>query len=585
MQLSNMKKTFTAMFLMFWCLATKAQSLFTPLDTSFTTKTVIIPPSPMKYDVLFSGNTHFVYTSNLQDSVLSKQGHDFTGYIPLGSGNDSGWLIINHEITNVKNAKLGDGGGQTSFKVHKVNGVWKVVPSIGGKKFHNVDFSALGGTNINCGGATTPYGTTLTAEEYPIESNLGLWSNGNGIQDTSDYTIPVGNGIYSGKKIKKFQNYGYMVEANPKNAKGIKKYYSMGRFSHEGGLCLADGKTVYLTDDFTPAVFFKFVANVANDYTTGTLYAYKQNANGVGGSWIALPSDLDSLIKIREVAIRRGATLFTRHEWVDKHPTKDLIYITETGADNVSYRNGIKAGGSMPYHGILRDTMGGKVKDSSWNDYYGRILEFNPANNNMRVLIEGGNGSNAKTNFSNPDGIAVTKQNNKSYLVINEDLNGTSQNRSPSWTNKVYCEIYYLDLDIANPKVDDLSRFLIGPDGCETTGGVFTPDGSTYFVNIQHPSSNNTAPFNNATTIAVTGFNLQSLNAQGISLGEGFKVYPNPVQRILTLERPSDFIMYNTAMQKVLAGYHENKIDVSGLSAGVYYLQIPQFAAVRIIVQ
>ena len=36
-------------------------------------------------------------------------------------------------------------------------------------------------------------------------------------------------------------------------------------------------------------------------------------------------------------------------------------------------------------------------------------------------------------------------------------------------------------------KTGEVRRFLTGPNGCEITGVINTPDGRTMFVNIQHP--------------------------------------------------------------------------------------------------
>ena len=33
----------------------------------------------------------------------------------------------------------------------------------------------------------------------------------------------------------------------------------------------------------------------------------------------------------------------------------------------------------------------------------------------------------------------------------------------------------------------EIRRFMTGPVNCEVTGAAFTPDGTTVFVNIQHP--------------------------------------------------------------------------------------------------
>jgi secreted PhoX family phosphatase len=39
----------------------------------------------------------------------------------------------------------------------------------------------------------------------------------------------------------------------------------------------------------------------------------------------------------------------------------------------------------------------------------------------------------------------------------------------------------------ADPLTGEIRRFLTGPNGCEVTGVVLTPDSRTMFVNIQHP--------------------------------------------------------------------------------------------------
>ena len=42
----------------------------------------------------------------------------------------------------------------------------------------------------------------------------------------------------------------------------------------------------------------------------------------------------------------------------------------------------------------------------------------------------------------------------------------------------------------ANPVTREIKRFFVGPQGCEVTGVVTTPDSKTMFVNIQHPKAN-----------------------------------------------------------------------------------------------
>ncbi len=584
-----MKRTFYSLLAAMLPMLLSAQAPFAALDTNYTTNTVVVPASPLKYDVLFVGNSDQVYTLSGQHAP-AKQNMDFTGVVEVGR--NKAWLIVNHEITNTKNTILGDGGGQTAFRIHKKGGHWKTVKSINNRKFTNVDFSALGGTNTNCGGATSPFGTTLSAEEFPVTSNAQLWANGLGFSDTSDYVIPAGNGSFSGKTLKHWQNMGWMVEANPATAQAIKKCYAMGRFSHEGGVCMNDGKTVYLTDDFVPSVFFKFVADVTNDYTEGQLYAYKQGPNGIGGEWLILPRELDSLVVIRDIALSKGATIFTRWEWIVKNGSESKLYMTETGADVADYAGGIALGGTPNYWAYHLDTLYGKPADNKLTDYYGRVYEFNLNTNTLEVLIEGGNSTDMKTNFASPDGLTYGKVNGKNYLIINEDLIGTSVNRMPTEVPgaKYINEVFFLDLDIQNPTVDDLERFIIGPLGCETTGGALMRDGKTYIVNIQHPSSTNPAPFNNSATIAVSGFDdyiaayqaakenkTETLAVQkatdNVSTSDLFSIYPNPASRVLNFSKTTDIAIYTASGQRVLVARNTNSVDITGLIAGVYFVQ------------
>src|SRR3546814_10599212 len=43
--------------------------------------------------------------------------------------------------------------------------------------------------------------------------------------------------------------------------------------------------------------------------------------------------------------------------------------------------------------------------------------------------------------------------------------------------------MFYIDQSTKETK-----RFLVGPVGCEITGLAYTPDLTTFFVNIQHPT-------------------------------------------------------------------------------------------------
>ncbi|CAN5174800.1 hypothetical protein BH09BAC1_BH09BAC1_30310 [soil metagenome] len=452
-----------------------------PLASNVDNRTVILPEG-FKYDILYTAFTDSVERMDGK-RFPARNYADFTAYIPINGSSNHGYLYVNHESRDL-NDNLGDGGGGAILEITKENGTWKTLSR------KHIDFNPVGGSLRNCGGTLTPQNTILTAEETEPINNAALRSE---YRDTSDF-----NGL------KRHQNFGWMVEVNPMTGKAMHKLYAMGRYQHEDAHIMPDNKTIYLTDDASPCVFFKFVADMAGKYTAGQLYAYKQSSDGESGEWLALPRDRDSLVIARDVAARLGATLFIRHEWVDG--VGDKLYITETGNDkyNTSYHVGL---GAKQVNYLTECCDKGS---NNYADPYGRVLELDLKTMKIRPLVKGGDiTGNLPGNFASPDGLTLKKLNGKNYLVISEDLIGINQNRvgQPGIAkNEVYNEIYFLDLGNPNPTTNDLMRFAIGPEGCETTGTYFTPDGKTMFVSIHMPSTTNPEPFNKSIVLAITGF-------------------------------------------------------------------------------
>lgn len=477
------KVIFPCLFLLEACnTANTPKELFIPVNANFDNRTVIIPTG-FKYQTLFAEGDPVASISGAKAPAKGSQ--DLIVYIPIDNSSEHGLLYVSHE-SHKPNAILGDGGGATIFEVKKMNGEWKVEGD-----FKSVDFSTVGETFRNCGGTLTPHGTILTAEEEFPTSNEEIY-NVDGITDTSDY-----NGR------KKYLNYGFMVEVDPKSGRALRKLITMGRYSHEDAHCMPDGKTVYLTSDSKPAVIFKFVAEQKGDYSKGQLYAYAQSEDAESGKWITLPMQEDSLLNITDVAVRMGAGMGIRHEWADVVNNK--LYITETGSDEFSFAREM-ANGGKPFHYFKALQTG----ENTYKDVYGRVLELDLTTNKLRVLLQGGVMPGDSTFcFSNPDAMTVLNTNGKNYLVLSEDCNGNKNGRvstEAQQRGETYNEVYFLDLAQANPALEDLKRFMAAPEGCETTGNCFTPDGKSYFVSIQHPSSTNPSPFNRTTVIAVSGF-------------------------------------------------------------------------------
>ncbi len=569
-----MKKFILSLLFVFMAAgASMAQSYpFTAIDTNFTTPYLLLP-NGFQYSIVFQQNQNVLVGTNVNRPARGN--HDYIIYIPNNGSSTNGWLFVNHE-TSDSNSFLGDGGGASTFQVTKVGNNW--YPS---GPFKHMGFSHLGGTLSNCAGgsAILANGNILTAEEFPPANNLSLYNNGAGVRDTTDF------GGYP-----KYMNYGWMVECNVQGDTAIRKSFQMGRFSHEAALVMPDGRTVYLTDDNSGGCFFKFVANTFGDYSTGQLFAYKQF--GSTGTWLPMPMNRDSLNNARDVAQRLGATIFIRLEDIDMD-ANGMIYIAETGADSVNLSAAITNGGVVANHLLPKSVGSGK-----YDDPYGRLLKFDPVTLGMNVVVEGGTSSDGKTNFASVDNIAIDKARNIIYLQ--EDLIASTRGRLPSFitsSSAWICEVYALNLSTPNPTVNDLKRFAIFPKGSEATGGFFTPDFNTFFINVQHPASGNGAPFNVATTVSIVGFpvitgvsNNGGLTPSRFELSQN---YPNPFNPSTTIKFsvPKDGnaaikvydvkgqLVKTLVNQRIIVGNYTVDFNASELSSGVYFysLETPDF--------
>jgi secreted PhoX family phosphatase len=462
-------------------IAANEHSALSPIDTNFTSTSIYLAPLPVKYDflILFDG----------EDSVATEGGKrfptkanfDFMAYFPLKGSPEEGYLWVNHETAEA-NDNLGDGGGACILRIKRQNETWK---RMGPPKA--VDFASVGGTWNNCLGGPTPWGTVLTSEEYEPASNKEIYKQGKGIRDTA---------VYGG--FPKYLNYGWMVEADPYSGKVLGKRWALGRFSHEGALCMPDSQTIYLLDDFAPGIFFKFVAEKKADLSKGRLFALQIGPDGKSVRWLPLPSQRDSLNEIRKVALRRGASFFIRLEDIERLPDGRFV-LSETGKDEADLAWALKLGGKPAPHLSKYHKGNGK-----YNDYYGRLLVYDPQKETLEVFLEGGAGKNSNVHFANPDNLSVNPVRN--WLIIHEDINAPSQGRvSPKAGNRLVNEIYILDLSLKNPTIDKLQLLLIAPQGAETTGSCWDSDYSTLFINVQHPDPDNPPPFNKDMTIAVYG--------------------------------------------------------------------------------
>lgn len=228
-----------------------------------------------------------IYTLDGEELVLENDMPDFNGFISTAAG--EGYLFSNWEELP---------GGMSRMKIKKDDlGMWQVTEAM------MLDFSPVWGTAANCFGSMSPWNTPLTSEEWVVNSSVDSttspsWNDPAAVSTEArlgrmwQMTAPDAPNPY---------NYGYIAEVTEPlaDAPVIVKHFAMGRYEHENSTVMPDGKTVYLSQDDTGGVLFKFIADTAEDLSAGTLYGAKltqdlgQNdpaTTGFSVEWVELAS-------------------------------------------------------------------------------------------------------------------------------------------------------------------------------------------------------------------------------------------------------------------------------------------------------
>ena len=483
---------------------------------------------------------------------------DFVAFMPLpkGSGkSDHGLLCVNNEYvsTNVMfpNMKEDDTSklltaeqvatcnmaiGHSIVEIKLIDGVWKTQQdSAMNRRFTlESDFAITGpcaghalmktsydptgtkvrGTNYNCGGGVTPWGTILTCEEGASDTFGGDVEKNPQASTLKRYGYD-GSDVYARAKfdnrfnLEKEPNeanrFDWVVEIDPYDPSSTpKKRTALGRMAHEAATMIInkDGRAVvYMGDDDYFEYVYRFVSAKTYDpakpetatdiLDDGTLSVARFDADG-NVNWLDLTfgegpltaekgfaSQADVLLKTREAADALGATPMDRPEDIEPNPVNGHVYAIMTKNKKMT-ADKLNAVNSRPenHFGHIVELIppGGNGKDADhaaktfkWDIF---VLCGNPKKPEQGARFHADTTEDGW--FVTPDNLTFDPQ-GRMYVATD----GANDFDIPDG-------IYAVDTE--GPARGLPKLLFTCPHGAEAAGPAFTPDGKTLFVSVQHPA-------------------------------------------------------------------------------------------------
>ena len=484
---------------------------------------------------------------------------DFIGYMPLPKGSqnsDNGLLCVNNEYVsfNVMFDDLpddGEGGvkmtaeqvalcnaaiGHSIVEIKREAGVWKIVqdspmnrritmdtdmalsgPCAGHelmKTAAHPEGKSARGTNYNCGGGMTPWGTILTCEEGaadvfggdPTKSPHAAVLERYGF-DGSDYygRARFDDRFNMDKEPNEPHHFDWVIEIDPYDPTTTPvKRTALGRMAHEGATVVLnkDGKAVvYMGDDANYEYVYRFVSDAAYEpanpasakdiLDVGTLSVAQFAADG-SMKWLPLvhgqgpltvengfADQADVLFKTRLAADALGATPMDRPEGVETNPVTGRVYANMTKNKQITAEK-LNPVNTRPenFYGHIVEMIppGGMGKDAdhtaetyAWDLF---VLCGNPADPVHGAKFHPETSTDGW--FVNPDYLTFDPKGR--MFVATDGANDFD----------IADGIYGIDTE---GPARGLPKLLFAcPSGAEATGPCFTPDGTTLFVSVQHPA-------------------------------------------------------------------------------------------------
>jgi secreted PhoX family phosphatase len=426
--------------------------------------------------------------------------------------------------------------GHSIVEIKRENGAWSVVQdsplnrritldtpmTIAGplaghdlmKTSYDPDGKLARGTNYNCGGGVTPWGTVLTCEEGASDTFGGdVTKNPQAAvlerygYDGADY---YGRARFEDRfNLEKEPNepnrFDWVVEIDPYDAASTPvKRTALGRMAHEASTVVVnkDGRVVvYMGDDDYFEYVYRFVSDAAYDpanpstgkglLDSGTLSVAVFNSDGTL-NWVPLvqgqgpltaengfATQAEVLLKTRLAADAVGATPMDRPEDMETNPVTGRVYAIMTKNKKISADklNPVNTRPENHYgHIVEMIPPGGAGADADHTaDSYGWdlfMLAGNPKDPSHGARFHQDTSESGW--FVNPDNLTFDPKGR--MFVATDGANDFDL------ADGIYA------VDTEGPARGLPKLLFAAPKGAEATGPFFTPDGTTLFVSVQHPA-------------------------------------------------------------------------------------------------
>jgi uncharacterized protein len=307
-------------------------------------------------------------------------------------------------------------------------------------------FLSLAGTEINCSGGPTPWGSWLSCEE--------------------SFTDP-GISYTGGKRVVRDEKHGYVFEVRA-DASGLvqaQPLRAMGRFEHEAAVVHAASGAVFLTEDRHHSLFYRFLPAVPGRLAEGgrlQALTFTGRPSMRTHNWSNEPD------------IRLGEKLPV--SWLDLEdvdPVFNDLRLRGAAAGAATFARGeglCSTGDAL----VFTCTIGGRAR-------LGQVFSYTPGR------CEGQRDEAESAGYLE----LITEATEESLL-----RNADNLTMAP-WGDLIVCEDTDRHCGLVGVRADG-TQYPVADNaysGSELAGVCFSPDGKTLFVNIQYPG----------TTVAITG--------------------------------------------------------------------------------